>query len=577
MFSDEKLWDQPAQTGLDTNTGDKGPVHEDDLEEDPLPEGFLTPNRIFRRSPSGEGLTRPQMKVKGNIDPFAFLTRGLFIDEKGYLTSDSNLPDAVYGGKPIYRISVPQTREDDISNATLFPEDQAFTEYRIEVSHASDGTLPVTEQTDNFDSDRLPRTNPSQIDPEQKNINKPFIEHVLGTVVGNDPFTKEGRELYGVPLKPVIFDGSGKPNPHFISAVGSDLATHAATLFRMLPPVTDNEAPTFWSVLKNGQVRCSIAGPTRENSFEGVMEGGLKLLVKGRTCLDFQGGLCISPKNGDSVNNIGLELTSKNGATRIYGGAPMQTGQVIQRFSPSGSRSPDPAPDVQIEGRNTVEIKASQNILIRSSYLETTGTQMSLQALSSLDLQSGDRIGISSKTLDINVAGKSSQNYSGPKDLLPTNGPLREVNFSTTVPGLTVDKYSINLGNREEKIDIGNHSTSIRIGDMTYETSVGTWKAKAGTNELSLNTTTGLKGDILVGNVTIEAKAGTATFSGTVSATMKTSGQATVSGSLGVFLGGGPVAKTGLIISSADIDPLSGQPFQTFGMGSPGHRIGSAI
>jgi len=578
MFSDGLLWDQPSQTGVDLESGELGPVHEGDLDEDLLPDGFLTPSRIFRRSPTSDGsLTRPLMVTQDNVDPFSFLKRGLFIDEKGYITTDQNIPSAIYGGKPIYRTSIPQTREDEPTNAILSPDDQAFTEYRIEVTHAADGTLPVTEQTDNFDADRLPRSNPSGIDRDQNNINSPFIEYVLGTVVGNDPFTVQGRELYGIPLKPIIFDGSGKPNPHWVSALGSDLSSHAATLFQLKPPVGDNEAPTFWSVLKNGQVRLSLGGPTRENSFEGVMEGGLKLQVKGMTTLDFQGGLSIRPKKGDPVNNIGLELSSSNGATRIYGGAPLQTGGVVQRIAPAGSNSPNPAPDVQIEGRNTVEVKASQNILLRTANFEASGSQMSIQSMSSLDLQSGDRIGLSSKTLDINVAGKSSQNYSGPKDLLPTNGALREINFSTSLPGLTVDKYSVNLGNREETFDIGNHSTSIRVGDMTYQTQVGTWKAKAGTNELSMNTTTGLKGDVLVGNVTIEAKAGTTTISGTVSATMKTSGQATVSGSLGVFLGGGPVAKTGLIISSADLDPLSGLPFQTFGMGSPGHRIGSSI
>lgn len=140
--------------------------------------------------------------------------------------------------------------------------------------------------------------------------------------------------------------------------------------------------------------------------------------------------------------------------------------------------------------------------------------------------------------MDISVSGKTTQSYGGPKDLLPTNGPLREVSFSTTIPGLTVDKYSINLGNREETIEVGNHSTTIKVGDMTYETGVGTWKAKAGTNELSLNTTSGLNGNVVVGNVSIDAKAGSTTISGTVSAIVKTQGQATISGSTGVYLGG---------------------------------------
>jgi hypothetical protein len=578
LFSDGYDWSHPTQVNISSDTGLREPVHESSILEDLLPWGFLTPTAIMGRSPKTQGdLTRPWgPPLSSNLDPYQFLRRGLYIDHTGYLIYPDTIPSAVYGGKPIFRVSVPNDN-DEIDNAALDSEAVSLTEHRLEIAHTTDRTLPVTEQTDMFDADRLPRTDPNIEDNNIKNPNVPFMEIVYGSVVGNDPFSIQGRDLYGQPLQPVIFDESGDPNPRMISGLGTDIGSHAASLFSMSPPTGRNESPTFWSVQKDGRFKFNIGGNARSNSVEGILEGGLKLHIKGFTFLDLVGGFQVRTRKGDSVENRGLEFISDQGGIRIYGGGNLTTGQVSEKNSPAGLRSPNPSPSVLIEGRDTVEIKSSQNFFIRSSLVQTTGSDIRIESLSTMDVQSGDRISVNTKSLDISVSGKTTQNYGGPKDLLPSNGPLREVSFSSLIPGLTVDKYSINFGNREETIDIGSHKTSIKVGDMTYETTTGTWKAKAGANELSLGTVTGMNANVVAGNVTIDAKAGATTISGTVSATLRTQGQATVSGTMGVYLGGGPVAKTGFIVSSADLDPLTGLPLVVFGMGSPAHKIGPSI
>ena len=567
MISDGKNWTHPTQLNPDAT-----PLHEADLLADIISNGLLTPAPILQKSfQNGELTDSWGPSLESSLDPYQILKRGLIISPEGFLISNDSISDATYGGKPIFRTSIPILGEPQVNPAVNHTP--SLTEYRIEVNHTSDGTLPVTEQTDMFDADRLPDSDPTSGDAHLGS-NNPFIQVVYGSVVGNDPFSISGKDLYGIPLKAILFDQEGNPNPQFISALGSNLGEHAATLFSLTPPENLDGVRTFWSLQKDGRLKFHIGGSVRQTSVEGILEGGLHLLAKGQTLLDFQGGLKLRCRDGDPLENKGLEISSEKGAVRIYGGGNLETGQVTERIA---SQDPNSSPSLQLEGRDTVEVKSSQNVFVRSSFVQTTGGEIRQEALSTLDMQSGDRIGIQSKTLDVNVSGKVNENFSGPKDLLPTSGPLRETNFSTTIPGLTVDKYNVSLGNREESFGLGNHSTTIKVGNMSYTTAVGEWKAQAGTNSLTVHHGTGLQGQVIAGNVLMEAKAGAVSISGTVSASVKTLGQATVSGTNGVYLGGGPVGKTGLIVSSADLDPLSGLPLQVYGMGSPAHRLGPPV
>lgn len=577
MYSDGKKWAQAKQVQPSPETGKPAPVHEADLLASEYTKDLLTPGKVFRRSRDDDGnLSKPfGPPVDGNLDPFVFLKRGLFIDDTGLLWGEDQRSDAVYGGKAIYRVSVPGETTAG-PNAILGAEEQTLTEYRIELAHTSDGRLPVTEQTDGFDAERLPRSDPKQVDPQGLSPNMPFLEMVYGSVVGNTPFSQDGRSKYGHPLTAQIYDDTGAVDPKVISALGQSLDNHSATLFKMTPPTEEGGPETFWTVLKDGRVRASLGGPTEKNSLEMALRGGMHLGVGGKVKLDFANGFQILTRKGDQkTSNLGLELGSEQGAVRIYAGGDATNKEPGQLKSNAGLNSPAPGSSLSLEGRNVVSIKGSQLIELSSSIYDARVSNYRINALSNVEIAGGDKVGVTAKTMDLNISGKVTENFSGPKDNLPTNGPQRETRITSLIPGLTVDKYSVPLGSREEVFDLGNHSTTVKVGNLTYETNVGTWKAKAGSNEIALNTTTGLNASIVLGNAIIEAKAGAASLSGQISATVKTSGQATVTGAAGVYLGG--PGKTGLIISSSDLDPLTGLPLQTYGMGSPGHRIGSHI
>jgi len=93
-------------------------------------------------------------------DPTEVLRRGLFLDLDGnFLVDPSNDGASVYGGKKVIRVAA-----DLSGNATARPGVETFSEYRVEVSHTSTGVLPVTEQTDGIDIDRLLTTPPSTDD-----------------------------------------------------------------------------------------------------------------------------------------------------------------------------------------------------------------------------------------------------------------------------------------------------------------------------------------------------------------------------------------------------------------------------
>jgi hypothetical protein len=534
------------------------------------PEGRLTPARILRMGLDPDGNERdPLFPLPTNLDPFTFLREGLFIDERGYAIdpkpgTPGTTSNAVYGGKPMYRVSAP-TVTDTPSNTVTDPSAETLTEYRLEISHTSDGTLPVTEQTDGFDSDRVPAGG----------INTPFVEVVFGgSVVGNSPYTEAGRDQYGVPLLLSVFEGN-TPTGNLASALGKPVGEHAATLFKLNP--LDASQPTMWSVNKKGQFRAFIGGPEQENSIEAALKGGLKFRCK-TLDLDFD-ALVLRSKTADANNgNIGLGLQSETGAVHIYGGGQITTGQASQNAS--GIEGADDArPSVLIEGANAAVMQSSKYTRIASAAKTMVdGSTTSVSGSTEVQVNAGDRLTMSSKEIVKNSNGKEVNNYSGPKDFLPTNGPYRETVFTGVIPGGTVDKTTYKIGDREEEFLQGSHSTTMMVGDVSYVTNLGKITKTAGTNTTELDTASGLSTVVKVGTVSIEAKAGTSSLVGQVSVTVKSTGKASLSGAAGAFLGG--PGKVGMIISTGDIDPLTGLPFSSpllGAMGSPGHTIGLPI
>ena len=569
LFSDGVYWDNSPQTiGDNTPRNDFGPS--------PFPEGYLTPGHMFEREPGATSsmFALSDGLVPARLDPFVFLSWGGLINATGY-RSDNDLPggvsNTVYGGKPMYRIGLRPNGTVDNAIARTDQENvapvESLTEYRVEVTHTSEGLLPVTEQTDGFDAERLPTAAPTTGDPTAQG-RLPFIEWVMGSVVGNDPFSLLGRPLYGLPLKTQVRDPAGNVSPGVVSALTSPLGDHAATLFRLVSPIPGPNGVTtssFTSFTKDGRFRAYLAGGPI--SAEVATERDLTLTVGGVLNLNLSGGIAINGATGPG--NVGLNLGSATGAVVISGGGALNANSGAQALSPSlGNVTPsvvvDGAQGVQVQSDAQVNISASQSVNIANTGNATISAQ------NQVSIRSGQNVSLSTQTHSVVVTGNETVNYSGPENANPTNGPTRSVRFASTPAtgnlGGTVDRYRMVYGDRVEEFETtGNHTTRIiGQGNLTYETNLGRFRARAGANQLDLDSVSGLTATVALGSVSVTAIFGSASVTGQTTASLRAiTGVATVAGTTGVRLVS-PGPANGGILCGSDLDPLTGLPYATF-------------
>lgn len=553
MVSDGKEWDGKTQSLLGE------PVHEDDLPNSVEPEGHLTPARILGKMADDDGvLGRALFQLDDNLDPFAFLRRGGFIDSSGQAIRDLS-PDAMYGGKPIFRVST------SADNATLAPDAPTFTEWRMEVSHTSDGRLPVTEQTDLFDAERLPT---GDLDTPGPSPNLPFIEQAYGTVVGNDPHSQMGQEQYGFPLVPYIFQGS-RPSPRLDKANTSGanptpIGEQAATLFKLRPPLDPTLPVTFWSVNKKGQVRMALSGPSTENSVEAAIRGGLRMSIGGKFDLQMDGSIRFRSKSSTS-RGVGLEMAAEEGAVSIFGGRPRT--DIVDDGSP--------APAVDIEGRGNVWVRAGEQALVDGSVVLVRGGSVELRGLQDVQVSTAGKLGVSAGSVNFTSTGQTSETFTGPASGLPSSGALHVKAYSPTIPGHLCEETTYR-GDRKETFEFGNHETKVVVGDMTYDLEAGTFQVDAGPNMFQVGTSDGIEGDVAAGSVSLQAVAGEASFVGQTGVFVESTGTVEVRSKSYLYLGA-PITGTnmGPIICAGSLEPLTGLPFATWGLGASNHWAGS--
>jgi len=562
MFSDGTDWASARQ-----RDGEKVPVPESELGDAPKDPGALTPDAVFDSD----------LKLSAFVSPYEFLKQGSLISPEG--TAQGNIAsDAIYGGKQFYRVS------DTGANAVIDSSADTFTEYRIEVAHTSDGVLPVTEQTDGFDADRLPPASGDDADPLGVSINAPFIEFVLGSVVGNDPFSQKGLAVYGLPLQSSIFSG-GVRSPALTTGLGATLGGHAAALLQVKPVVGEG-APTFWTITKDGRVMSSVPGPGKTWSMEmslghglhlgaGTEDGGQSLVA------DMDGAIIVRALRGRNADNLGVYLGSDGGAVKIYAGGTLQEGGVAARAAPAGLGE-GALPALVLESGTNLLIKAANAITLSASKLNLENIAgISLAASTALDFQSGAGISNSSDTYAQSSTGKSTYNFSGPKGGLITNGPLREETFTGTPAtgfiGGTADKYTSFYGDRQETLALGNHETQVLVGTQTYKVGTGIITIAAGappSPAIGASTSLDLSPGSMTGRsavVSFTATGGAAALIGTTNVNLT---GATVLLTAPAITFASPVAGThtppggipgGGILTDGCKDGLTGLPFSTSG------------
>ena len=577
LISDGRRWDGPK---LSTEGVPSAPSQLDpDLVR---PEGVLVPHDVFGRMTPGSAFSNSGYDFQPTLDPYLFLKDGLFIAEDGFVVqADLTCPDAEYNGKTIFRVSKssPDSGGGLPSNAVIDadPDGQALVEHRIEVDHSWDGRLPVTEQTDGFDADRLPSG--SENGSALTAGDRPMIEWVLGSVVGNDPFSETGRALYGRPLRPNVFDDDGSSRPTLESGIGVNISEHCATLFRLDPPAESTFQPTFTSFTKDGRFKAYISGPPNKNSVEVVAAGGIKVQAGGAIDLTTGSPLKITAPSGDDQDNFGFCFTSPTGAICLTAGAASTRGSFSARTAPSGGEE-NILPGIIIEApTSSVNITASRNVKIAGgSQIRLENTQEVLITPQNQLTLTSDKFSKQCTTIDKTVLAKETVLYSGPKNFNPANTPLRSTTFGanplTGHIGGDTDVYKMIFGDRKETFLVGNHTTQVIVGNLTYQTGVGTAKFAAGVNSVTVNTASGVSTTVAVGTLSMTSVT-TARMSGVAGVTVSSAGGvARLSGTTTILGGSGGI---GGILNASDLDPLTNLPYSFFGLGSTGHILGPPI
>lgn len=549
-----------------------------------IPVNSSTTRNVATQSPAGTyqphsvfGTSLPM----GGADPSAVLRKGLVIDENGFVDRTPLVAKATYGGKQLFRVAL-SDGTPGVANAATDSDLPTLAEYRVEVAHTTDGTLPVTEQTDGFDVDRLPQTDPRQsaVPSSSRSPNAAYVEHVLGTVVGNDPYSVAGVAQYGLPLRPTVFDGR-TANPAMTSAIGTPLGEHAATMFRVTPPfpLSPNLQQTWWSVTKDGRVRASVAGPSGSTSADIAFQNGLRLstgVSAGGQSFDFEAGgsLRLHAQRGEDTANVGVEVSSEAGAVRIYAGGNETTSGPIQRLAPTGGGEGS-APGLTLEARQNVLIKAGKSVSISAPELNIRDNgRLKLAANDSVEISSSGKVGTTAKEVSVTSTGQTQLAFSGPTDSLPTNGPLRTTTFAgTPVTGFIggpADRYTVLYGDRLESFLLGNDTKLVATGNITQVTTAGFFTA-SGTGNTAVLGPGGAAVTAVVGAATLTAAAGAAAITGTASALMASVGPSVVRGAAVILSATG--GKVGPIVSGSDLDPLTGLPLLLLGLGSPTHLL----
>lgn len=544
MFSDGLSWGKSYE-----NIGD-------DLFED----GFLTPSYLFYppigEESSYEGDTEFERSggigFAKDLNPYEFLQWGLFIDSSGFRL-DEDLEDySSYGGKVFYRVGDNTLNYENSHTASNPLSENSLTEYRIELKHTSNGTLPVSEQTDGFDADNYPESGNQAPTPN-------FVEMVLGTLVGNDPFTEVGKEKYGSPLAPVVFDGDNLVRD-FVVATDRPINDQSAFSLIVTPPFNvrgrgEARESSFMTITKEGKFLASFVGSRAQNAFELYSLGGMRLGTGEGYKLTADKEIEILSKEGSLTGNVGVNIRSEGGAVSIFGGGKTTTSQAVED-----------APDVIIEGRGLLQLKAANKVKVSAQTFDLSDTQ-------NIQINTGGAYQVSSAGGYAISAENGSENYTNGHKLnissnLPTSGASRQVNITNLPTNPKADSYLNTFGNREETLTAGEHSTTVRVGRQVYQTTLGQSEFGAGLSSASFDSGTGITINTpqkMAVNVTATISmtaGGVVNITSSAKATLTATSISLVTGALG-----------GGVVSSTDIDPLSGKPLSTYNMGSSTVRL----
>jgi len=425
------------------------------------------------------------------------------------------------------RISYATHGEPEISFDST---DQCYVEDRKEIRNTHDGIMAVTEDGDGVQIDKIPPI---------------LIEDVLGTVVGNDPYTQSGRSLYKQILKMRVFDSPDdklvSTGPKFDPVNTVTSQTEADTralcrLFKVTSPTSGNQYA--FGITKEGRVFLhipkSLTGTSNEKgkSVDANIAGAVKTII-GRDdnsglSLDLrtQGGVkldigAFNNRDPDQPESIAVDLILHGKIRTTYAG--IQGRENV------------------INGSDFRSVGSSALDFIQGNYVRQVGGEEAVEA-TSITHNAGFG-GLKFKSAgDVNrtTLGKTSELYAQDKD-----STFALNNKRTIIAG--IDSTTVLLGSMSRTVVAGDISDTATVGNINATVTTGNMTASVATGNYSVNVGTG--------NLSLTAGGGNATVTGGITTTISAGATAAIAS---------PVTKIGMTVVGSAIAGAPGPPAMCF-------------
>lgn len=310
----------------------------------------------------------------------------------------NNPPVTQTSGKRVfYAATLPATSIEDPQGGG--PE--AFTEQRVEMAHTTDLSQDVREEIDGF------TVNPRRV----------YIEHVMGTLVGNDIYDGMGQRQYAKILRPKLFDDFGQDTHGTFSLEEiprsplepdtETVTTAGAYYLRINPPLSNDEDYFALAIQKQGKVYLNVPGSqvdrypqTKNISAEVNMGGAMKMFLgssnpdKVSLYLSMEGGIkAVLGHNADTGNAI--DVTYNCGVSQTFAGSQNVDNLAYQQEI-QGNAS------MVCTGDLSQAIFGSMNSISNGAY-NIRADQVNINGMTGVAVTSGD--------MAMTITGKTQNNF----------------------------------------------------------------------------------------------------------------------------------------------------------------------
>jgi len=512
-----------------------------------LPEDIFEGDGITLKSDSSSpnpyyGREELQAAGPGAVDgeePRFALSSGRVLD---IFNDFSSYPATIYSnGRKVHY--PPTIRGASIDDEKEFAD--AFVEKRVELSHTTDLTQEVLEEIDGFSMDRR----------------LPYIEQVLGTVVGNSLNSTRDQRQYGQVLKPTLFEDfdSRKPGKFELEVVDrkptapdDEVNTLAgASLFRIRPPTGLNGAdnPFVAAVSKQGKFFLNVPG----SSFETYPSGTKNISAE----VSLQGALK-AYLGAASSNRVSAHITCAGGVHLDIGrdaagnAVTVQYHSGVKTIADGNPNADGVASDEEIRGTKRLKVSGKHENLVEGTKLDTVSGLYQTKA-DRYNLNAFSGVSINAGEMNQMISGSSQYNHA---DQVLEN---------------------IALGGKVSTILAGGLTQTVVAGAITYTASAGTTAFNNPAGAFNVVVGTGaLSMTVASGAVTLSTAAGAVSISAATGAVSVAAGLAlnltagtTINLVAPQYLVGGPAATLGvsrglpiLPPGSPSLDYITNAPLQ---------------